>query len=63
MDVETRRAEDVVELTAAAERRFGPSRAAALQPTIEDVARWMAEVAMFPLDADEAPAFYAEPAS
>ena len=29
--------------------------------TIEDVAGWMADVATFPVDADAAPAFYAEP--
>ena len=29
--------------------------------TIEDVAGWMIEVATFPVAADEAPAFYAEP--
>ena len=49
-------------LHAEAERRFGPARAQALGQTIEDAAGWMADVATFPVEADEAPAFYAEPA-
>jgi len=49
-------------LRAEAERRFGAERAEALGATIQDVAGWMAEVATFPVDADEPPAFYAEPA-
>ena len=63
MDVDRLRAEYVITLTAQAERRFGSARAEALRKTIADVAGWMAEIATFPVDADEAPAFYAEPGS
>ena len=49
-------------LRAEAERRFGAARAEALKENIANVAGWMAEVATFPVDADEPPAFYAEPA-
>jgi len=63
MDRERQRAEYAAALRAAAERRFGAARAEALRQTIEDVAGWMAEVATFPVDADEPPAFYAEPSS
>jgi len=63
MDRDSQRAEFAAALRAAAERRFGAARAEALQQTIEDVAGWMAEVATFPVDADEPPAFYAEPSS
>jgi len=62
MDRDRQRAEYAAALRAAAERRFGAARADALRQTIEDVAGWMAEVATFPVDADEPPAFYAEPA-
>jgi len=62
MDRDRQRAEYAAALRAAAERRFGAARAEALRQTIEDVAGWMAEVATFPVDADEPPAFYAEPA-
>ncbi len=48
-------------LKAEAERRFGAARAEALKQTIEDTARWMAEVAAFPVDHEEHPAFYVEP--
>jgi hypothetical protein len=50
-------------LQAETERRFGPARAEALRATIEDTAGWMADVATFPVEPDEAPAFYAEDAS
>ncbi len=63
MDRDRQRAEYAAALRAAAERRFGAARAEALLQTIEDVAGWMAEVATFPVDADEPPAFYAEPSS
>ncbi len=63
MDRDRQRAEYAAALRAAAERRFGAARAEALRQTIEDVAGWMAEVATFPVDADEPPAFYAEPSS
>ncbi len=60
---DTTRTDTLSGLTAEATRRFGAARAAALAPAIEDTARWMAEVAAFPLDAEEPPAFYAESAS
>jgi hypothetical protein len=63
MDRDSQRAEFAAALRAAAERRFGAARAEALRQTIEDVAGWMAEVATFPVDADEPPAFYAEPSA
>jgi hypothetical protein len=63
MDQDRRRAEYAAALRAAAERRFGAARSEALRQTIEDVSGWMAEVATFPVDADEPPAFYAEPSS
>jgi hypothetical protein len=62
MDREEQRAEYVEGLRAAAERRFGAVRAEVLRPNIEAVAGWMAEVATFPVDPDEPPAFHAEPA-
>ena len=62
MDRDRLRLEYAAGLRAEAERRFGPARAQALSQTIEDAAGWMAEVATLPVDADEAPAFYAEPA-
>ena len=62
MDRDRQRAEYAAALRAAAERRFGAARAEALLQTIEDVAGWMAEVATFPVDAEEPPAFYAESA-
>ena len=62
MDREGQRAEYAAQLRAAAERRFGASRAEALGQMIEDLAGWMVEVATFPVGADEPPAFYVEPA-
>jgi hypothetical protein len=62
MDQDTLRSEYATGLHAEAARRFGAERAAALQKTFADVAGWMADVATFPVDGDEAPAFYAEPA-
>ena len=63
MDREKLREEYAAGLRAEAGRRFGRARVEALEPTIEDTAGWMAEVATFPVDPDEHPAFYAEPAS
>ncbi|HEY3186610.1 MAG TPA: hypothetical protein VGJ70_04000 [Solirubrobacteraceae bacterium] len=62
MNADELRAGYVVALTAEATRRFGAARAEALARTIADVALWMTDVATFPVDADEPPAFYAEPA-
>jgi hypothetical protein len=62
MDRDALRAQYAVGLRAEAERRFGAARAEALKENIDNVAGWMAEVASFPVDADEPPAFYAEPA-
>src|SRR5438094_9388620 len=53
----------VTGLKAEAERRFGATRAEALKQAIEDTGRWMAEVAAFPVDHEEPPAFYVEPQS
>ena len=62
MDRDALRAQYATGLRAEAERRFGAARAEALKENIDNVAGWMAEVATFPVDADEPPAFYAEPA-
>ena len=62
MDRDALRAAYAAGLRAGAERRFGAARAEALKENIDNVAGWMAEVATFPVDADEPPAFYAEPA-
>ena len=62
MDRDALRAQYAAGLRAQAERRIGAARAEALKENIENVAGWMAEVATFPVDADEPPAFYAEPA-
>ena len=61
MDHERRRAEYAAGLRAEAQRRFGTARAEALEQAIENTAGWMAEVAAFPVDPDEHPAFYVEP--
>ena len=63
MDRDGRRSEYTAGLRAEAERRFGAVRAEALKQAIDDVAGWMADVATFPVDPDEPPAFYAEAAS
>ena len=62
MDRDALRAQYAAGLRAEAERRFGAARAEPLKENIDNVAGWMAEVATFPVDADEPPAFYAEPA-
>ena len=62
MDRDALRAQYAAGLRAEAERRFGAARAEALKENIDNVAGWMADVATFPVDADEPPAFYAEPA-
>ena len=63
MDRDALCAEYAAGLRAEAERRFGAARTEALKESIDSVAGWMADVATFPVDADEPPAFYAEPAS
>ena len=62
MDRDALRAHYAAGLRAEAERRFGAARAEALKENIDNVAGWMAEVASFPVDGDEPPAFYTEPA-
>ena len=62
MDGEGERPAYVADLRAAAERRFGAARAEADAQMIDEIAGRMAEVAAFPVAADEPPAFYAEPA-
>lgn len=42
-------------------RKFGPARAEALAPMLEATASHLAEVALFPLDREEGPAFYTGP--
>jgi hypothetical protein len=61
MDRETRRREYAEALRAEAAQRFGPERVGALGQAIEDMADWMTEVAEFPVDPEDPPAFYAEP--
>ena len=63
MDRDERRARYAAGLRADAERRFGAARAQALNEAIDNVAGWMADVATFPVDPDEPPAFYAEPSA
>ena len=62
MDLEQQRRECASSLRAAAERRFGAGRAEADAKMIDEIAGRMAEVAAFPVAADEPPAFYVEPA-
>ena len=62
MDLEQQRREYAAALRAAAERRFGAARAEADAKMIDEIAGRMAEVAAFPVVADEPPAFYVEPA-
>jgi hypothetical protein len=45
-------------LKAEAARRFGTERAEALGSTIEETAGQLADVALFPLEDEEGPAFY-----
>ena len=63
MDRESLRKQYAAGIRAEAERRFGAARAEAISQTIEDTASWMAEMTTFPVDVDDAPAFYSEPAS
>ena len=60
--VQQQRGEYAASLRTAAERRFGTARAEADAQMIDEIAGRMAEVAAFPVAADEPPAFYAEPA-
>jgi hypothetical protein len=62
MNRDALRADYAARLHADAVRRFGAARADALRPLLEDAAGWMAEVMTYPVDPDEPPAFYAEPA-
>jgi len=57
-DREHLRAAFAESLTAEATRRFGAERAEALRATIEETARQLADVALFPLEEEEGPAFY-----
>ena len=45
-------------LTAEAVRRFGADRAEALRSSIDETAGQLADVALFPIDQEEGPAFY-----
>ena len=62
MDRERERAAYAAALRLMAEQRFGADQAEANAKMIEELAGRMAEVAAFPVAADEPPAFYAEPA-
>lgn len=58
MDRETRRAAFAQSLQAEAIRRFGADRALALRSSLDDTAGQLADVALFPIDREEGPAFY-----
>jgi hypothetical protein len=58
---ETRPAALLESMRAEAVRKFGPARAQALEPAIELVAGHLADVATFPLEREEGPAFYTGP--
>jgi hypothetical protein len=60
-DRETQYAALLERLQAAAVRKFGPARAEALAPMLEVTAGHLADVAVFPLDREEGPAFYTAP--
>lgn len=45
-------------LMAEAVRRFGAERAEALRSTIDETAGQLADIALFPIDREEGPAFY-----
>lgn len=57
-DRETRWIAIAEALLLAAERRFGAERAEVLRPAIDEAAIKLAEVAEFPIDEEERPAFY-----
>ena len=57
-DRETRRAAFAQSLLAEAIRRFGADRAEALRSSLDDTAGQLADVALFPIDREEGPAFY-----
>lgn len=57
---EIRRAALAQSLLAAAIRRFGVDRAEALRTRIEEVADQLGDIALFPVDREEEPAFYLE---
>jgi len=59
-DRERLRAALAERLKADATRRFGAARAEALGSTIDETAGQLADVAIFPLEEDEGPAFYME---
>ena len=58
MDRETRRAAFAESLLAEAIRRFGADRAEALRSSLDDTAGQLADIALFPIDREEGPAFY-----
>lgn len=60
-DRETRLAAILETLRAEAVRKFGAARAEALKPAIELVAGHLTDVAGFPLEREEGPAFYTGP--
>lgn len=56
-DRETRRAAVAQSLLAEAVRRFGADRAEALRPSLEETAGHLADLALFPIDPEEGPAY------
>jgi hypothetical protein len=60
-DRDATRATLVERLHAAAVQRFGAERAALLRPTIELTATHLADVAAFPLEVEDGPAFFMDP--
>ena len=58
---DTRYAALLESLRAEAVRKFGAARAEALAPMLEVTAGQLADVALFPLDREEGPAFYTGP--
>jgi len=57
-DREVRQAAFAQSLMAEAVRRFGAKRAEALRSTIDETAGQLADIALFPIDREEGPAFY-----
>ncbi|MGH7277036.1 MAG: hypothetical protein ACREIY_08425 [Candidatus Rokuibacteriota bacterium] len=60
-DRESRRLKLLEALRADAVRKFGTARAEALTPALELAAGHLADVAVFPLDREEGPAYYTGP--
>jgi hypothetical protein len=57
-DRESRRVAFAQSLMAEAVRRFGADRAETLRSNIDEAAGQLADIALFPIDREEGPAFY-----